>query len=158
MLVLQIEVFLCERHLRGRQGCLLIRGDLVRFVQDRSVCVGADLQTGAVLTLVHERVHVADDRPFDVALGVGEERNGTDVLHLVNRGSERNSRAGHGCDARTPAPAGDHHIFGFNRAAIGHNCGNAPVGHFDVENFGVRQTAQCPQLLGTLTHDGAGPK
>ena len=72
LLHLQVEVVLGERQLGGRQRRRLDRGDVVGVVQDRPVGVGADLQAGAVLALVHVGVHVADDRVLDLALGVRE--------------------------------------------------------------------------------------
>ena len=68
LLELRVEVVGGERHLGRRQLGLLDRGDVLGLVQDRAVRVGADLHVGAVLPLVAERVHVADDREGDLAL------------------------------------------------------------------------------------------
>ena len=42
-----------------------MRRDLVGVERDRAVGVGADLEAGALLALVHVGVHVADDRVLD---------------------------------------------------------------------------------------------
>ena len=68
LLELGVEVVGGERHLGRRQLGLLDRGDVLGLVQDRAVGVGADLHVGAVLALVAEGVHVADDREGDLAL------------------------------------------------------------------------------------------
>ena len=65
VLHLEREVVLGERELGRRQRRLLDRGDLARVVEDRAVGVRADLEAGAVLALVHVRVHVAHDRELD---------------------------------------------------------------------------------------------
>ena len=49
------------------------------------VRVGADLEPGAVLALVHVRVHVADDRELDALFASRETRHRPDVDHLVHR-------------------------------------------------------------------------
>jgi hypothetical protein len=66
MLHLLLEVGLRERELGGRERGFLDRRDLLGIVQDRAVRVGADLEAGPVLALVHIRVHVAHDRVLDV--------------------------------------------------------------------------------------------
>ena len=53
VLHLLVEVVLRERQLRRRQRGGLDRGDVVGVVQDRPVGVRADLQSDAVLALVH---------------------------------------------------------------------------------------------------------
>ena len=65
VLHLRVEVGLRERELRRRERGLLDRRDLLRVVEDRAVGVRADLEADAVLALVHEHVHVADDRELD---------------------------------------------------------------------------------------------
>ena len=62
---LRVEVVLRERQLGRAQRRLLDRRDLVGVEHDRAVGVGADLEAGALLALVHVRVHVADDRVLD---------------------------------------------------------------------------------------------
>ena len=62
---LRVEVLLGERQLGRRQRRLLDRRNLVGVQRDRAVRVGADLETGALLALVHVGVHVADDRVLD---------------------------------------------------------------------------------------------
>ena len=158
VLVLKIEIFLRERHLRRRQGGLLDRRNLTRLIQDRAVRVRADLQTGSVLPLVHEGVHVADDRPLDIALGIREERDRADVLHLVNRGCQRNRRACHLRDSWAPATTGDHDVLGVDGPAVGHDRGHMTVGHFDVHDLGVGQTRQGVHLLRFLAHDRSRPQ
>ena len=79
LLQLRVEVLLGERHLRRRQLGLLDRGDVLGVPQDRAVGVGADLHVGAVLALVAEGVHVADDREGDLAGLTGELRAGADA-------------------------------------------------------------------------------
>ena len=95
VLHLLVEVGLRERHLRRRQRGGLDRGDLLGVVQDRPVRVRPDLQADAVLALVHQRVHVADDRELDVPCRAGEPRHGPDVDHLVDGRRQRDRRAGH---------------------------------------------------------------
>ena len=70
VLHLEGEVLLRERELGRRERRLLHRGQVLGVVQDRPVRVRADLQAGALLALVHVRVHVADDRELDAALRV----------------------------------------------------------------------------------------
>ena len=84
MLILKVEVFLREWELGGGQGSSSVRRQFIWAVKDCAVRVRTDLEPGAVLTLVHEGVHVANDWPLDIALAVGEERHGADVLHLVH--------------------------------------------------------------------------
>ena len=158
MLVLQIEVFLRERHLRRRQSGLLVGRNLTCLVQDRAVRVRADLQTGSVLPFVHEGVHVADDRPLDIALGVRKERDRADVLHLVNRGRQRNRSTCHLCDSWAPATTGDDDVLGVDGSAVGHDCGHMTVGHFDIHDLGVRQACQGVHLLRLLAHDRSRPQ
>ena len=138
VLVLKVEVFLGERHFRWRESRLLVRGNLVRFVQDRAVGVRANLQTRAVLPLVHEGVHVSDDRPLDIALSVGEERYRADVLHLVDGGRQRNRGSGHRGNTRAPATAGNNDVLGLDGAAVGDDGRYVAVRHLDVEDLGVR--------------------
>ena len=91
LLELQVEVVGGERQLGGRQRRLLDRRDLLGVVQDRPVRVRADLHVAAVLALVAERVHVADDRELDLADGVRELRDRADADHLVHRRGERDA-------------------------------------------------------------------
>ena len=53
--------------------------------------VGADFHVAAVLPLVHEGVHVADDREGDLALRLLEERDRADGDHLVHGWRERDA-------------------------------------------------------------------
>jgi glycine/D-amino acid oxidase-like deaminating enzyme len=92
------------------------------------------------MPFVHEGVHVADDRPLDIALGVREERDRADVLHLVHRGCQRNRRARHLRDSWAPATTGDHDVLGIDSPAVGHGRGHAAVGHLDIHDLGVWQT------------------
>ena len=79
VLHLHVEVLGGERQLGGGELGLLERGDLVGGHQDRPVRVGADLHVAAVLPLVHERVHVADDREGDLGVRLLEERDRADA-------------------------------------------------------------------------------
>ncbi len=54
-----------ERELGRRQGRVLDRGDLLGVMEDRAVGVRADLEADPVLALVHQDVHVPDDRELD---------------------------------------------------------------------------------------------
>ena len=82
---LRVEVVLREGQLGRGQRRLLDRGDLLGVHHDRAVGVGADLEPGSLLALVHVGVDVAHDRVLDHPLGVGEARHRTDVDHLVHR-------------------------------------------------------------------------
>ncbi|CAB4760560.1 unannotated protein [freshwater metagenome] len=156
MLVLQVEVVLGERELGGREGCLGVRGDLVDAVEDRAVGVGADLEAGAVLPLVHVRVHVADDRVLDIALRVGEARHRADVLHLVHGGRERDARPGHPRDLRAPAAACDDDDVRLDVALIRPDAHDLAVLDIDAEHLGIGRDGEGVELLGALAHDRAG--
>ena len=119
LLELRVEVVGGERHLGRRQLGLLDRGDVLGLVQDRAVRVGADLHVGAVLALVAERVHVADDREGDLALALGQLRARADADHLVHGGGQRDRDPGHVADLRAPDAAGDHDRLGLDVAAAG---------------------------------------
>ena len=93
--ICSVEVVLRERELGRRKRRLLDRRQILRVVEDRAVRVRPDLEPGAVLALVHVRVHVADDRELDVALRVGEPVRRADVDHLVHCRRERDAGAGH---------------------------------------------------------------
>ena len=92
---LRVEVRLRERELGRRERRRLDRRDLLGVVEDRAVRVRADLEARPVLALVHEHVHVADDRELDRARALLEPRHRPDVDHLVHHRRERDVRAGH---------------------------------------------------------------
>ena len=102
LLELGVEVVVGEGHLGRRELGLLDRGDVLGLVEDRAVGVGADLHVGAVLALVAEGVHVADDREGDLPLRLRQLRAGTDADHLVHRGRQRDADAGHVAELRAP--------------------------------------------------------
>ena len=155
VLVLKVEVFLGEWELGGGECSSSVRRQFVWAVKDCTVCVGTDLKAGAVLTLVHEGVHVTDDWPLDIALAVSEEGHGADVLHLVNGWGQRDARAGHLRKARTPTTTGDDDVLSLDGALVRHNARDLAIVDGDVENLDVTHRRQCAHFLCALAHDRA---
>ena len=155
VLILIGEVLRGEGELGGGERGLGVRGDVLCVVEDRAVGVGADLQARAVLALVHVGVHVADDGVLQVALGVGEHRDGADVLHLVHGGGEGDLGAGHGRDLTAPAPGGDDDVLRLDRALIGDDGLDAAVGDGEVLDLDVGEGLKRPHLDGLLAHERA---
>ena len=156
VLVLVGEVVGREGELRGRQRGLGVRGDLLCVVEDRAVGVGADLQARAVLALVHVGVHVADDGVLQVALGVGEHRDGADVLHLVHGRRERDLGAGHGGELAAPAAGGDDDVLGVDGALVGDDGLDVAVLDGEVLDLDIGEGLQGAHLDGLLAHERAG--
>ena len=48
--------------------------------------IGPDLHRTAGLSLIHERVHVANNRKTDLVAGALENRYGPDIDHLMDAG------------------------------------------------------------------------
>ena len=117
--------------------------------------VGADLQARAVLTLVHVGVHVADDRVLKVALGVGEHRDGADVLHLVHRRGERDLRTGHGGELAAPAAGGDDDVVSVDGALVGDDGLDVSVLDGEVLDLDVGEGLERAHLDGHLAHERA---
>ena len=110
-------------------------------VQDRAVRVGADLHVGAVLALVAEGVHVADDREGDLALALGELRARADADHLVHRRASAGSR----CPAMSP-------IFGLHTPQAITTCSasmSPPVGADPRGSDRPRRRGRSPRRSGT---------
>ena len=120
--------------------------------------VGANLEAGAMLPLVHIGVHVANDGVLNIALGIGELGNWTDVLHLVNSRGQRNGCARHGRDLGAPATTGNHNGVGLDRALVGNDGTDPAIGYFDVEHLGVRGYGEGIECHRLFTHDGASAK
>ena len=158
---LLVEVVGGERHLGGRQGRFVVRGDLVGVVQDRPVGVAADLHRAGRLALVAERVHVPDDRVADLVVGLDQHVDGADVGHLVHGRHQRDVGVGHVGDAVRPHAAGDDDVLGLDRALVGDDgfdlahAGDRVVLGDQVEDFGVGEDLQVGLLRGLLAHDGA---
>ena len=131
MLHLGVEVRSRERELGRGERSRLDRRDLLGIVVDRAVRVRADLEACAVLPLVHEGIHVADDRILDLLARRGEARHRPDVDHLVNHRNERDVCAGHAREERAPDTAGDDDGLRLDRSSRRANATNAPA--FDVE-------------------------
>ena len=155
VLILIGEVLRGEGEFGGGERGLSVRGDVLCVVKDRAVGVGADLQARAVLALVHVGVHVADDGVLQVTLGVGEHRDGTDVLHLVHGGGERDLSTGHGCDLTAPTPGGDDDVLRLDRALVGDDGLDAAVRDGEVLDLDVGEGLQGAHLDGLLTHERA---
>jgi hypothetical protein len=158
LLELGVEVLLRERHLGRRQLRLVDRRDVLRVVEDRTVRVRADLHVGAVLALVAEGVHVADDREGDLAFLLGEHRHRTDADHLVHGGRQRDVRAGQRRDLRAPHPAADDHGLGLDVAAGRTHPLDRAVLDVEADHLDRRNHGQGVQLQRPLAHDGAGPQ
>ena len=118
--------------------------------------VRADLKARPVLALVHEHVHVADDRELDRLRRALEPRHRTDVDHLVDSRRQRDMRARHLREQRAPDAARDHDGLGLDVAARGADAPDPAV--LDVEAFdlGRREHAERARLDPLLTHDRAG--
>ena len=112
---LRVEIRLRERKLGRRQRRRLDRRDLLGIVLDRAVRVRADLEADPVLALVHEDVHVADDRVLDRLARLLEPRHRPDVDHLMHHRHERDPRAGHLREQRAPDTARNHDRLGRDR-------------------------------------------
>ena len=155
VLELRVEVVLGERELRRREGGLLVGRDRLRVVQDGPVGVRADLESDAVLALVHEDVHVADDRVLDRPGRLREDLDGAVVGHLVDDRGERDARAGHLGQERGPDAAGDDHVLGLDGAAARGHAPDAAVLDAHRGDLGVRERGQGTHLLRLLAGDGA---
>ena len=150
VLQLGVEVGLGERQLGRGERRRLERGDLLRVVVDRAVRVRADLEARAVLALVHEGVHVANDRVLDLGRRPREARHRSDVDHLVHHRRERDGRAGHACEERAPDTAGDDDGLRLDRPPGRAHATNAPTFDVEADGLGVRddrETAVCDRSL-----------
>ena len=155
LLQLRVEVVGGERQLGRRELRLLDRRDLVGVVQDRAVRVGADLHVGAVLALVAERVHVADDRERDLARPLGELRDRPHRDHLVHRGGERDRRARHPRELRAPHAAGDHDGLGLDVAAGGAHPPDPALLDVHADHLDGRHHGERAELQRGLAHERA---
>ena len=120
------------------------------------MCVRADLEADAVLSLVHEHVHVADDGELDRARRALEAGHGTDVDHLVDGGRERDVRAGHCREERSPDAARDHDGLGLDRPARGVHAPDVTVLDVHAADVRVREDLQAPAVDALLAHDRPG--
>ncbi len=112
--------------------------------------VRAHLEADAVLALVHEDVHVADDRVFDRLGRLLEDLDGAVVGHLVDDRGERDPRAGHLGQERGPDAACDDDVLGLDGAAAGRDTPDAAVLDTHRGDFGVRERRQGAHRLGLL--------
>ena len=159
---LRDEVLGREGHLGRRALRLRQRGNVVGAHKNRPVAVGADLHRVVALPLVHEGVHVAHDRVVDFVAGSAEEVDRAEVGHLVNRGRERNRRAGHRGDARAPDAAGDDHVLDLDRAAGGDDGAHSGAAErspvdLQTEHLRVLQHGKRASRPRPFTADGSGP-
>ena len=125
-------------------------------MKDGPVCVAAHLHGTGGLTLVHERVHIPHDRVRHFLTGLHQNIDRADVGHLVHRRRERNRRARHLRDARTPHAARDHHVLSLDATLIGDDGAHGAVRDLHVEHFGVREDLEMPRVGGFLAHERAG--
>jgi len=158
LLHLRVEVLVGERELGGRERGGRDRRDVVGVDQDRAVRVRPDLQVGAALALVHQRVHVPDDRERDLRAGALELRDGAHVDHLVHRGGQRDGGAGHAGEARAPHPAGEHHELGVDVPAVGPHATHPAALGVDAQDLGVRRDGQRRHVRRLLAHERPGPQ
>ncbi|CAB4836164.1 unannotated protein [freshwater metagenome] len=160
LLHLRIEIVVGERQFGWGQRRGSDRGDVVRAHQDWSVGIAADLHRSGRLTLVAERVHIADDREGQFLTGLLQDVDRADVGHLMHGRGERNVGTGHLGDARAPHTAGDDHVVGLDRAAIGDDGLDArPTGRRfgeQIQHFGVGEHGQHTVGDGLVAHLGAG--
>lgn len=119
--------------------------------------IGADLQVGPALALVHQAVHIAQQREADPFLGLRELRDGTHVDHLMHRRGQRDPGPGERRDAGAPHSAGDDHELGLDLAAVGEDPADAAGLDAQVEHLGLGMSAQRPEPVGALTHQVPGP-
>ncbi len=155
---LGIEVRLRERELGRRERRRLDRGDLLGVVDDRAVRVRADLETRSVLPLVHEHVHVADDRELDRARARLEARHGPDVDHLVHHRRERDVRARHPGEERAPDAAGNYDRLRLDRPARGVDASDAAALDVHRGDLGVGQHRERAGLDRAFAHQRPGPE
>jgi hypothetical protein len=156
LLELRVEVVLGERQLGGGELALLDGGDVLRVPEDGAVGVGADLHVRAVLALVAEGVHVANDRVADLTGTLGEHLARADRDHLVHRRGEGDARAGHAGDLGAPDTARDDDRLRLDAALGGLDRADATLDHLDARDLDVRDGRQGALLDGALAHDGAG--
>ena len=152
VLHLGVEVGLGERQLGRGERRRLERGDLLRVVVDRAVRVRADLEARAVLALVHEGVHVANDRVLDLGRRPREARHRSDVDHLVHHRRERDGRAGHACEERAPDTAGDDDGLRLDRPPGRAHATNASAFDVEADGLGVREDGETAVRDRSLTH------
>ena len=121
----------------GLAGMVPDRRDLARVVQQGPMCVGADLEVRTALALVHEVVHVAQQREAHPLVGRGECGDRPEVEHLVHRRGERDRGSGEGRDLRAPHTAGDEHELGLDLSAVGEHAAHPPGGDLDAGHLGL---------------------
>ncbi len=155
---LGIEVVGGERELGRRKPGLVEGGDGLGSMEDGAVGVGSHLHGTRRLPLVHEGVHVPHDRVADLVAGLGQDRNRSHVDHLMHGRRERDRGPGHRRDHRRPHPAGHHHVFALDAAAVGHHGPHPAVLDLEIEDLGVGEHRQRLQGLGPLTEDRARPQ
>ena len=161
LLHLRVEVLVGEGQFGGAERRRLVARDVVGAHEDGAVGVAAHLHRAGRLTLVAERVHVADDRERELGVGLDQHVDRPHVGHLVHGGGERDAGTCHRGDARAPHTTRDDHVLGLDAALVGDHGGHLrkATGHFlglDVEHLGVGEHAQSAVLHGLLTHAGTG--
>src|SRR5690606_10958671 len=132
-----------DGQLGGREHRILDRGNVGRPHKDRPVGVGADLHVVAVLPLVHEGIHVADDEVLnlDVRLLL-EEANWADADQLMNGRGEADGRPGHLRQLRAPDAGANDDVFGLYVAAVGAHAGDTAVLGEDVVDLCVGEDGE----------------
>ena len=141
----------------GLSGVVSDRRDLLRAVQQGTVRIGADLEVGPPLALVHQAVHVAQQREADPLAGLLELRDRAHVDHLVHRGRQRDRSACEGGHPGAPHAAGDHHDLRLDRPVIGDHAGDTATFDLDVEHLGLRARGERTEPFRALAHQLSRP-